>query len=295
MIAILLAFLISAVFSAASFGQPLQASNSLMGGQTSYTVQKGDSLTHLGARFGIDVSTLAALNGLKPTARLQPGQVLHVDNRHVVLRELDDGIVINVPQRMLFYFKSGKLIGGYPIGVGRPRWPTPVGEFQVTGKEKNKTWIVPESIQEEMLLEGKPVREVVPPGPKNPLGEYWLRISPSCGIHGTIAPPSVYKFQSHGCIRLLPDNIAKLFEEVPVGTLVKVVYEPVLLARLPNGKLYLEVHRDVYRKAEDPLTTVKQIAAAAGIDSMLDWQNVERVIKERRGVACEVSLSIPAA
>jgi L,D-transpeptidase ErfK/SrfK len=271
-------------------GHPSTASTAMAGGPATYAAQWGDSLTSVAARFGMDVPALAELNGLKPTVRLKLGQELRIDNPHIVPNSLDDGILINIPQRMLFHFKSGRLQAAYPAALGRRTWPTPTGDFEVLGKEKDKTWIVPVSIQEEMLANGKPVREEVPPGPENPLGRHWIRISPSEGIHGTNAPASIYKFQTHGCIRLLPENIDRLFKEVSVGTPVKIVYEPVLLARLPDGHFYLEVHPDIYRKAGNPLETVRVMAEAAGADSMVDWQEVRKVIRERRGLAENVTL-----
>lgn len=266
-------------------------SNVVIGNEFSYAVQKGDSLIRLGARFGEDSAALGALNGIKSTARLKPGQELRIDNRHIVIHELNDGIVINIPQRMLFYFRSGKLVAGFPVALGRRSWPTPVGEFQVTEKEKDKTWIVPESIQEEMVAKGKPLRKRVPPGPNNPLGQYWIRISPSSGIHGTNAPASIYRFQTHGCIRLMPANIESLYKQVEIGTPVRIVYEPFLLARMSDGKIYLEVHRDIYRKADPPLATVKKMAAAMGVESMVDWQGVRKVIQERHGLAQQVGFA----
>src|SRR5207244_4257585 len=59
--------------------------------------------------------------------------------------------------------------------------------------------------------QGKPVLTHVPPSPANPLGKYWLGLSiPGVGIHGTNAPSSIYNLQTHGCIRLHPDDIEKL-------------------------------------------------------------------------------------
>ena len=269
----------------------LAASELLAGGSLTYAAQPGDTLTHVAARFGLDVPELAELNGLKPTARLQLGQELQIDNPHLVPLTLEDGIVINIPQRMLFYFQSGKLEAAYPVAVGRKAWRTPEGDFEVLEKEKDKTWVVPLSIQKEMVRKGLPLRTEVPPGPDNPLGRYWIRISPSEGIHGTNAPASIYKYQTHGCIRVSPENIASLYQQVPIGTPVKIIYEPVLLARLVDGSYYLEVHPDIYRKAGDPLTAVRQTAAAAGDDSMIDWQEVRKAIRERRGLAENVSLS----
>src|SRR5688572_32042800 len=47
------------------------------------------------------------------------------------------------------------------------------------------------------------VRKKVPPGPDNPLGEYWMGLSATCcGIHSTNAPQSVYQFKTHGCVRM---------------------------------------------------------------------------------------------
>ena len=284
------ALLLAALLGATASGHPSPTSTTIAGGPATYAAQSGDSLTSVAARFGMDVPTLAELNGLKPTVRLKLGQKLRIDNPHLVPLTIDDGIVINIPQRMLFYFKSGSLVAAYPVGLGRRTWPTPRGDFEVLGKEKDKTWIVPESIQEEMLETGKPVRKKVPPGPENPLGRHWIRISPSEGIHGTNAPASIYKFQTHGCIRLLPEDIERLFEEVPVGTPVKIVYQPVLLARLPDGHFYLEVHSDIYGKTGNPFATVREMAEAAGAGSMIDWQEVRKVVQERRGLAENVTL-----
>ncbi len=266
-------------------------SSMVVGGQFTYTAQKGDSLTSVGGRFGMEARVLAKCNGLRPDAWLKEGQVLRVDNHHVVPPRLDDGIVINIPQRVLFFFKSGQLVRSYPVAVGRPDWPTLIGNFAVLGKEEDKVWYVPKSIREEMQGEGKSVEEKVPPGPENPLGKYWIRITPSCGIHGTIYPASIYTFQTHGCIRLHPDDVADLWARVSVGTAVKIVYEPVLLARVEDGPFYLEAHGDVYKRGGDPLRTVRLIARAAEVSSRIDWQKIKQVVQKREGLARPVDLS----
>ena len=50
----------------------------------------------------------------------EPGNTITIDNRHVVAAVIDQGVVINVPQRMLFVFGEGHLAGAWPITVGRP-------------------------------------------------------------------------------------------------------------------------------------------------------------------------------
>jgi L,D-transpeptidase ErfK/SrfK len=95
----------------------------LVGGEFPYTVQPGDSLTSIGARFGVAASVLARENGLEPSARLITGQQLRVNNRHIVPPGWADGLLINLPQRLLFSFVQGTLVTHYPVGLGRPDWP----------------------------------------------------------------------------------------------------------------------------------------------------------------------------
>ena len=167
---------------------------------------------------------------------------------HLVPRVLDDGVVLNVPQRLIAVMKDGIAVAMYPVGLGRPDWPTFVGPFTIAAKEVDPTWDVPASIQEEQRRAGKPVLTRVPPGPANPLGKYWLGLSvPGYGIHGTNAPQSIARFQSHGCIRLRAEDIADLFTRVEIGTPGISVYEPVVLA-LIDGALWLEAHPDEYRR-----------------------------------------------
>jgi L,D-transpeptidase ErfK/SrfK len=258
----------------------------VVGNAGSYTVKPGDSLTSVGARLGIPREILARDSGLSPDARLRIGQRLAVDNRHVVPVIRDDGILINVPQRLLFYFEMGTLVAWYPVGLGFPDWQTPLGTLHIVTKETDPVWDVPVSIQEEMRRKGQRVRKRVLPGPENPLGRYWMGLTPgACGIHATNAPTSVYQFRTHGCIRLHPDDAADLFSRVTIGTPVEIVYEPVLLAGTGDGRLFLEVHPDVYDRAPDALEAVRELADRHGLTSDLDWDFVGKAAEDQEGIA----------
>jgi L,D-transpeptidase ErfK/SrfK len=260
------------------------AATDVTGSLFSYTVAKGDSLTLIGARFGAAISTIAELNGLNPSAVLRTGRTLQIDNRHLVPSALEEGILLNVPQRMLFIFKSGRLAGAYPITVGRPNWQTPIGSFHVLERQRDKTWEVPLSIQEEMRREGQVVRQEVLPGPENPLGEYWIRISPSCGIHGTNAPSSIYSATSHGCVRLQPSAIAEVYPLSAIGMPVQSIYQPLLFAKI-GDTCYLEVNRDVYGMDPPSLEPIEAWATAVGLTQAIDWELVRRELQEKRGIA----------
>lgn len=57
---------------------------------------------------------------------------------------------------------------------------------------------------------------------------------------------------SHGCIRLYSEDIASLFPLVPVGTLVRIIYEPIKVG-WAEGKCWLQVYQDYENKIDDPL------------------------------------------
>jgi L,D-transpeptidase ErfK/SrfK len=261
----------------------------LTGGVFVHRVSAGESLLSLGARFGVDYHEIARLNALPPNGAIKAGTAIHVDNRHIVPALQDDvQILINVPQRMLFYC-GGNGEAAFPAALGRRNWPTPLGDFSIVLAEENPTWDVPESIQEEMRREGRPVLGKVAPGPDNPLGDYWLGSSlGSVGIHGTNAPSSIYRHATHGCIRLHPDDIRWLYPRVSVATRGRIVYEPVLLAETDQG-VFLEAHPDVYRRASgNPLGDLRATAAAAGVTNRIDWNTAARVLRDRRGIATPV-------
>lgn len=263
----------------------------ITGGVRDYTVQPGDYLIRIGARFGLSATVLARENGLKQDARLKPGQILVIDNRHIVPETREAGLLINLPQRMLYHFHAGALATAYPVGLGRPDWPTPEGDFSVTEKVVDKTWRVPKSIQEEMLREGLVVKSEVPPGPDNPLGKHWLGTSlPGIGIHGTIAPASIYHFQSHGCIRLHPDDIEALYASIPHGAPGSILYTPLLLAE-SGGRIFLEVHRDIYRQSDVSLAALERLAHDMLLNDRIDWARARDALKLKDGVARDVTRS----
>src|SRR5690606_35392977 len=94
-------------------------------------------------------------------------------------------------------------------------------------------WYVPASVREEHRKNGDPLPAVVPQGPDNPLGAHSFTLGwPSYLIHDTNKPYGVGMRSSHGCVRLYPEDIAQLFEMVPVGTKVRVVNQPFVIGRM---------------------------------------------------------------
>lgn len=232
----------------------------MTGGETVYRTVKGDSLLLINAKLGVDMEIIAGRNGLDPAGPLQPDQELRLDTRTITPRAVENGIVVCIPGMMLYYFKAGRLDMGFPVGIGMPewrgltRWRTPAGAFIITGKERYPLWYVPESLQWQMQVQEKPVVTRVPPGPDNPLGRLVLYTSiRGIAIHETLWPTTVYRFRSHGCIRVLSNAMERLYGEMEVGTPGELVYEPVKVAVTEEGRVFLEADPDVYGKIGKPL------------------------------------------
>jgi L,D-transpeptidase ErfK/SrfK len=265
---------------------PLRVSDSVTGGVQQYVVRRGDTLRTIGARFGVDSHVIAAANDLDPGQALAAGRILTIDNRHVLPAGHDGTqLVINIPQRMLFRSDDAAGSSAFPVAVGRPDWPTPIGPFHVVAREEHPTWDVPVSIQEEMRRVGERVITRMPAGPRNPLGDYWIGLNVgSIGIHGTPYPATIYQFATHGCVRLHPDDIAMLYADVPLDARGLIVYEPVLLARTTEG-VFLEVHGDPYHRGRATLDDVKRAAAATEMTTHIDWRTAAEVFRRHEGVA----------
>lgn len=274
-------------------------SSRLVGEELVYTVRNRDTLRLVAAKFGISPSYIRRLNRLKAGEPLKAGQRLKIVTRRIVPKEIDQGMLINIPDRTMYLFRDGRLATMYPVAVGRPSagqkrgWQTPTGSFSIVGKVKDPVWRVPPSIQEEMKSLGREVSEEVPPGVKNPLGRYALRTSiPGILIHGTNAPSSVYGFNSHGCIRVYPDNMEKLYRDVRVNMQGEILYKPVKVAEGEEGRIYLEVHPDVYGKVKNLEIEAWKVITSNNVNDRVDWDKVMRAVGSRSGIPVDVTRDI---
>jgi lipoprotein-anchoring transpeptidase ErfK/SrfK len=111
-------------------------------------------------------------------------------------------------------FKKLKRVQVYPIAVGQAGLETPAGMYKIANKAINPAWTVPNS-----TWAGSLAGQVIPGGTaQNPLKARWLGVYDGVGVHGTDARGSIGTNASHGCIRMLIEDVKKLYDEVPIGT-----------------------------------------------------------------------------
>lgn len=127
-------------------------------------------------------------------------------------------IIINIPSRSLEFIENNRIKYKFPVGVGQPKWPTPVGSFfKVISKVKDPKWQNPYKAFSS---------HVVNSGNGNPLGKRWIgfyyKDGGEYGMHGTNNPSSVGQYSSHGCVRMHNKDILILFDNIELETPVKV-------------------------------------------------------------------------
>lgn len=233
-----------------------------------------DTLLDIARAFDLGYQEIIHAN---PTVdRWLPGKDTQVvlPTRFILPDAPRDGIVLNLPEMRLYYYPKPRpgepaVVITHPVSIGRMNWRTPLGTTQVVRKEKDPPWYPPASIRAEHAAKGDPLPDVVPGGPGNPLGLFALRLGiPGYLIHGTNKEYGIGMRVSHGCVRLYPEDIESLYQEVPVGTRVHIINQPVKLGRL-NGVLYLESHPPLEEdRTGDSDTTDRVLAIAANAEQL---------------------------
>lgn len=287
------------VFAAVILFAPIAqaATNDIVGVQRSYLVRGNDTLYDIAWDNGLGITELRAANpGIDPWLP-PPDEEIVLPTAHLLPSGPRVGIVINLGDQRLYRFGSqtGE-VSSFPIGIGHAATVTPVGTTMVVRKRENPAWTPPASIREAQPS----LPAVVAPGPGNPLGKHALDLGwPSYVVHGTNRPYGIGRRISHGCIRLHAGDIAKLFDEVAIGTQVRVVDEPVKVG-WSGGELYLEVHPTQDQADQIDKTgaftfagygdLVRRVATVAGRQAaQIDWPLVRRTADQRRGVPVRIT------
>jgi L,D-transpeptidase ErfK/SrfK len=223
----------------------------------------------------------------------KPGTRVIIPSRWIIPRSHYRGLVINIPEMRLYLFpthtRPGTLVRlrTWPVSIGTKDAPSPVAAFVVTAKDKNPTWVVPASIRRTM---DQP-RAVVPSGPDNPLGRYRIRLSAGLyEIHGTDVPWSIGRPTTHGCIRLYPEHIPELYRLVRRGEPGEFVYQPVKFGQ-EAGHVYVEVHRDLYKRIRNLQAYAFAEARRAGVAARIDAARLRAAVREQNGIPIDITRS----
>jgi len=126
-----------------------------------------------------------------------------------------------------FFGSKTEVLYQCKVGLGAPSFPTPVGVYYVTHiyddnpwwiPPKDRAWAAGDSPSQRVyggimapLLKKRDVRvkkEV--PDPEDSIAAQVKLEDYGYRFHGTNAPRSIGRNQSHGCVRMLPDDVKKV-------------------------------------------------------------------------------------
>jgi L,D-transpeptidase ErfK/SrfK len=263
-----------------------------------------DTLADIARRFNLGYDEIRRANpGVDPWL---PGEGTRIvlPTQFVLPKAAPEGIVVNLAALRMYYFPKAakdepRQVLTFPIGIGKVGWATPEGTTKIVSKRKDPWWTPPASVRKEHAANGDPLPPRVPPGPDNPLGAYAMNLGwPSLLMHGTNKPPGVGMRASHGCIRLYPEDIAAIFDGIPIGTKVTVVNQP-LLYRWQDGQLYVQSyppHLDTEEDTEvaqrgkwDESVANKLFQVAKQHSATIDTTLAEAVVTDAKGLTVPVT------
>lgn len=272
--------------------------DSMVGVMETVQARHEDTLPDIARANGLGFREIKLANPGVDTWLPGQGTEIMLPTRYVLPGAPKVGIVLNIPEMRLYYYppqdtgQASEVIT-HPIGVGRQGWATPYLDTRIIQKKTRPSWYPPESIRKEHAEMGDPLPRRVPPGPKNPLGNYMMRLGmPEYIIHGTNKPFGIGMRVSHGCIRLYPENIKSLYQQVTLNTPVRIVNQPYKVGRLED-KIYLEAHpylEEDTEQFEGNLTSVVEmlIDITGERGYQVDWDLVKTVIAESNGIPVEI-------
>lgn len=275
------------------------ANESLIGNIQNNLATQGDTVVTVAERHDLGYNAIKNANPqLDMTKGFPIGAHVQLPSQHLLPTEAREGIVINLPEMRMYYYPTGSNeVLTYPIGIGKIGKTIPIKKTTITRKKKDPVWIPPQDIREFNLKQGIVLPRIMPAGPDNPLGQYAIYTGlPTYLIHSTIFPESVGTRASFGCIRMYETDIKNFFPSISSGIPLVIINRPVKVA-WQNDELYMEAyqpleeHEGVYETSLPGVVhTINE--STKNQDTLVDWQLVSYISKERDGIPHQVGIRI---
>ncbi|SFM88131.1 L,D-transpeptidase YbiS [Izhakiella capsodis] len=285
---------------------PLPAANSRLVGQNLEITVPSDNklpLEAFAAQYQMGLSNMLEANPHTDVYLPEPGSKLIIPQQLILPNAPREGIIINSAEMRLYYYPKGThTVVVLPIGIGELGKDTPMNwTTKVENKRANPTWTPTAKMHAEYVAAGTPLPRVVPAGPDNPMGLYALYIGRLYAIHGTNANFGIGLRVSHGCVRLRADDIKWLYENVPVGTRVQFINQPVKATVEPDGSRWIEVHNPLSANEEEfnsrapvPIDITPAVYKVIS-DNSISAEALDRALRRRSGMPVDVNGSEAAA
>ncbi len=263
----------------------------IVGEPKTIVLQQGETLTSMSRQQGVGYYEILEANPQLDPSNLQPGTEILLPTQFILPDAPHRGVVINLAElRLYLYSEDGKSVETVPVGIGRQGWSTPTGFTVIKDRREHPTWTVPTSVKVDMARRGVILPAQVGPGPDNPLGDHAMRLGMvGYVIHGTNRPEGVGRRTSAGCIRMFPEDVKKVFEQVEIGTPVAIINQPYKTA-WQDDNFYFEAHQPLHEQRERVHERVFLLAkreikhSLVQKNRVVNWDTVRKQINEHNGI-----------
>ena len=150
-------------------------------------------------------------------------------------------ITVNIPAYRLTLWQNGKEVRTYPIGIGRRSFPLPVGERKATEIIWNPEWIPPDSGWVEESEDVEVGERIEADDPRNPLGKLKITLGGGILIHEAATPSDIGRLVSHGCVRMLTEDLFDLAEKIIAARRLPVTRDQIEQAKTSTERLAVKL------------------------------------------------------
>jgi lipoprotein-anchoring transpeptidase ErfK/SrfK len=150
-------------------------------------------------------------------------------------------ITVDVPAFRLTLWQNGMEVKTYPIGIGRKSFPLPIGPRKATEIVWNPDWIPPDSAWVASAKNVSPGERISADDPRNPLGKVKIRLGDAVLIHEARKPTDIGGLVSHGCVRMLPQDLYDLTEKIVAARSLPVTSSEIERAKTTKKRLTVKL------------------------------------------------------
>lgn len=154
----------------------------------------------------------------------------------------DIKLTVNVPAFQMTFWQDGKEVKNYPIGVGMKEYPIFVGKRGIKNIIWNPIWIPPASDWVAPALQGQIIQ---PTDPRNPLGKIKIPLGYGYLIHQAKGTQDLGNLVSHGCVRVLQNDLYDLNEKIISAHALNVGNEEISDAKRTKNTFVIELESEL--------------------------------------------------
>ncbi len=227
----------------------------------------------------------------------------NIEKVALVSGDKDVKVTINAPSFQMTLWQNGKEVKTYPVGIGQKEFPMFIGLREINMLIWNPSWIPPDS---DWVAEGLKGVPIPPTDPRNPLGKVKIPLGYGYLLHQAKGEGDLGNLVSHGCVRVMRDDIYDLSEKIVAARGSNISDEEIQNAKKNKETLIAEmetpvpveitydtmvveagllhIYPDVYERRKNNLEILREELKNNGVDEEeISDASLNRMIKLAEG------------